>query len=910
MSNENRSYTRTSNNHKVQIKNPGPYEAIVVNHLDKQFMGTLEVELLKYTESGNIPERSGQIIQVKYLSPFYGVTSNKGLQKVDDYAHTQKSYGMWFIPPDIGTKVLVIFAEGNADMGYWIGCIQDDFMNFMVPDGRACTTVTTDSTPENLKKMKLPVGEYNKELEDGLKIDPTYFKKPYNKDFTCILENQGLLEDETRGTTTSSARREVPSMVFGFSTPGPLDKRAGSPRVELGATHKKANYAYNRLGGSSFVLDDGNERYVRKTHAAEGPPFYYNRDAEELEGDETIPHNELVRLRTRTGHQILLHNSEDLIYISNSRGTAWIELTSDGKIDIYAEDSISVMSNNDINLTAERDFNVEAGRNINMKATARWSDEQQYLDNKESGRIHLESVFNTNLYVGKDYRLTVKGTSDTHVGLTKMTTVEKDYHLHSKQSIFQKSEMSTHEEAKKSWFRKAEQDINDIAGLSFQTKCSNQHIFVSNDTKSRIGRNYHMEIVKDMFTVIEQGNQHLQIEIGEQRVFVKDKISIDTDASQHYRANEGINLIDDTIIAGDAAVIHWNSGLSTWGNDSERAKTPKVATIPTPPTDALVIEPLPTINLPYVIPGANKPIIYDSILARAPQHEPWMHHENLNPHAFKKEDTDREDPGMIPTAEIYISPDIFMKGNSTVKSTQVALKTSRGKNNYTGSTGDGLHETGDLGSESGNTDVNSDEEGILVPVKTSSGLTAMVAEMFKDNFQGFIDDLEATGYKIKKLAGYSKRKTASGSGSWSVHASGGAIDINWPDQVMGGVPNGFFMPRPANAPITDMPENTQELAKKHGLGWGGAWRSSDDAMHFSAHKAEGGAWNFPRNGKIPIGPSNINNKSVPPKPEQAGPDLADRPPGETLPGPQNADDTPRIELVREPEGGFPEPDEA
>ena len=37
--------------------------------------------------------------------------------------------------PDPGTKVLVIFAEGKITQGYWIGCIQDEFMNFMVSGG-------------------------------------------------------------------------------------------------------------------------------------------------------------------------------------------------------------------------------------------------------------------------------------------------------------------------------------------------------------------------------------------------------------------------------------------------------------------------------------------------------------------------------------------------------------------------------------------------------------------------------------------------------------------------------------------------------------------------------------------------------------------------------------------------------
>ena len=86
-----------------------------------------------------------------------------------------------------------------------------------------------------------------------------------------------------------------------------------------------------------------------------------------------------------------MHNSEDLIYIGNARGTTWIEMTSDGKIDIHAQDSVSIMTDNDLNITAERDINFEAGRNINMKATARYS-KGSAIDGKglESGRVQIE----------------------------------------------------------------------------------------------------------------------------------------------------------------------------------------------------------------------------------------------------------------------------------------------------------------------------------------------------------------------------------------------------------------------------------------------------------------------------------------------------------------------------------------
>ena len=68
----------------------------------------------------------------------------------------------------------------------------------------------------------------------------------------------------------------------------------------------------------------------------------------------------------RTGAQILMHTSEDLIYINNSRGTCWLEMSSNGKLDVYAQDSISFHTEVDMNFVADRDINFEAGRNINM----------------------------------------------------------------------------------------------------------------------------------------------------------------------------------------------------------------------------------------------------------------------------------------------------------------------------------------------------------------------------------------------------------------------------------------------------------------------------------------------------------------------------------------------------------------
>jgi len=159
-------------------------------------------------------------------------------------------------------------------------------------------------------------------------------------------------------------------MVFGWSTPGPADRRQGKPTANYGENFGRSQVPFNRLGGSTFVMDDGDPMLLRKTPSSglkAGPPEYASVEKDEV-GDVTLPHNELTRWRTRTGHQILMHNTEDLIYIGNAKGSTWIEMTAEGKIDIFANDSVSVHTKNDLNITADRDIIMTAGRNISLKA--------------------------------------------------------------------------------------------------------------------------------------------------------------------------------------------------------------------------------------------------------------------------------------------------------------------------------------------------------------------------------------------------------------------------------------------------------------------------------------------------------------------------------------------------------------
>jgi hypothetical protein len=312
------------------------------------------------------------------------------------------------VPPDIGTLVMVIFVNGNASQGFWIGCVQDDYMNFMVP-GLAATE--NHIGPDGKKKV---VGEYNKKTNKLEHTDQTQVLKPIHP-LQKVLETQGLDADDIRGITSSSARREVPSTVFGISTPGPIDTNPGAPAGPVGKAESRIESAFvSRLGGATFVMDDGDAAFLRKTPASKGPPEYASVENRETGGQPDIPHNELVRIRTRTGHQILLHNSEDLIYIGNASGTTWIELTSLGKIDIYAKDSISIHTMADLNIKADKNVNIEAGQNINMKA----------------GANHYTEVGATQtLIVGADQKIAITGSKAETVGAGAKTKVTGNYEL-------------------------------------------------------------------------------------------------------------------------------------------------------------------------------------------------------------------------------------------------------------------------------------------------------------------------------------------------------------------------------------------------------------------------------------------------------------------------------------------------
>lgn len=356
----------------------GRYDGLFVGYVkdnrDSHKTGRLMVWI---PEFGADPDDYTSYFMATYVSPFAGSTSVflNGSNPVP-YNETQSSYGFWMIPPDVNTQIIVFFANGDSSRCFWVGCVFDNFMNQQVP-GIAAVSSDKHYGPETTgDSCPLPVGEYNKRLDgrDTQLIDeripettttanfnPESIKKPIQPYVAEALKHQGLIFDEIRGTTNSSARREAPSKVFGISTPGPFattDGREEQPYKFRNPDLGEEKSVITRKGGHQIIFDDHED-------------------------------HEHIKLRTRSGAEIILDETNGMVYIINARGTAWVELSDSGHIDMWSKNSISMRCEKDINIRADRDINIESGRNISMKAA------KDYIENvNEFLRKYIDSQGN------------------------------------------------------------------------------------------------------------------------------------------------------------------------------------------------------------------------------------------------------------------------------------------------------------------------------------------------------------------------------------------------------------------------------------------------------------------------------------------------------------------------------------
>jgi hypothetical protein len=112
--------------------------------------------------------------------------------------------------------------------------------------------------------------------------------------------------------------------------------------------------------------------------------------------------DQLMRFRSAKGHQIMMHDAENTLYINHADGTSWIELTSEGAVNIFSAAGFNLRSAGTINLHSDIDINLNAKNNINMKAGAKFQI-NSVETNLLQTTLHSQSTGGTQLKSGAEF---------------------------------------------------------------------------------------------------------------------------------------------------------------------------------------------------------------------------------------------------------------------------------------------------------------------------------------------------------------------------------------------------------------------------------------------------------------------------------------------------------------------------
>ena len=325
---------------------------------------------------------------VRYCTPFYSRVDNAGVD--DTYFGTKVTAGIVTPPPDIGTKVLAFFPEGRNSEGYYFACVPDTYMMQTLPE----TTISAGVAAGEFNDS--PAGSHH----SGKITNWRTQTRPEDFFTQDTLVKQGLSDDRVRGLNNSGYMRESPAEIIGIATKGRRITTQGQDFTQTYATQiRNPNTADKKIlegllgptarrKGHSIALDDG-----------------------DIEGNSNQ-----IRLRTSTGHQLLLNDTEGVIYVGNSDGSCWIELSSEGTMDVFAQDSINFRSAN---------INFHADENIKMHAkgfTQIVADRQLHLQGTQEttivtdGEAGINAKKNLHLFSESELFATSTGASYYNAG--------------------------------------------------------------------------------------------------------------------------------------------------------------------------------------------------------------------------------------------------------------------------------------------------------------------------------------------------------------------------------------------------------------------------------------------------------------------------------------------------------------
>jgi len=334
----------------------------VVDTNDPQQQGRLRVSCPKWGDTNdtkivNIPWAS-------YVSPFGGILT-RGTRGPEEATTTGPvAYGMWAIPK-VGSLVVCMLIDGDANHRVWVGSIHPDHMAHTLPMGR----FLDGGVNGPLSSSESPIEPLSTNMKEAFQ------------------QQTSSPEWQTRAAENQAA--SIGNTVINKVVSSQADDRS---------TDSRKGYQKSRIRGD-LVFDETDGNFDSQVYSITTPGMHT------ILMDDSLK-NGKIRFRTTSGNQIIMDDTNERIYVSTPEGKNWVEMDRAGNVDVYSDRRMSFHALKGFNFTTEGEFRISAG--------------SFHLRTQTETRIHADTNFElragSNVDVQMGSHLSIDVGSDIDIG--------------------------------------------------------------------------------------------------------------------------------------------------------------------------------------------------------------------------------------------------------------------------------------------------------------------------------------------------------------------------------------------------------------------------------------------------------------------------------------------------------------
>lgn len=400
-----------------------PVSGVVVSGDDPLEMGRIRVYCEALRDDPRNPE---SIPWAVYCSPFFGtindVTARRG--PTGDTTEGAVSYGMAGVP-EIGSEVLLFQINGDPNARVWIGSIPNQQQINSWGTGRY---VWSDDAYADGPYSGGSVGDTEPATE-AQRIQPTYdnLNRAFNED---KLSPEWLSRGaDSQPFSNPSASPFTGSRDQRYGEIQDILRRHRGPGSQL-LKHYADNISSPGYGWSAIRSGLGKTSRVSRVYGLSTPGFH-SFTMDDRHG------NCRIRLRTTGGSQFLLDDTNERMYFSVGRGSAWQEMDWNGNIDMFAGRRFSVHASEDMNFTADGTIRLMGGKGIHIVAgsTDLAESEQNLPAVLPDGQVRIHSMDDMHFVSDKN----IRGFSS----LETFFTAQESMHLKTNDALYTWSKNDT-----------------------------------------------------------------------------------------------------------------------------------------------------------------------------------------------------------------------------------------------------------------------------------------------------------------------------------------------------------------------------------------------------------------------------------------------------------------------------------